>query len=87
MDMESTVEPELYSTTVLVFPGTTLFSSRFNAVYQSMGCFHMSIYMRLTWHGLDIVCWMHRHHLGIYAYSILTERVEAVRDFNQRQWR
>lgn len=31
MDMERTVEPELYSTTVLVFPGTTLFSSRFNA--------------------------------------------------------
>jgi hypothetical protein len=31
-DIDITVEPELYSTIVLVLPGNTLFSSRFMAV-------------------------------------------------------
>jgi len=31
-DMDKTVDPELYSTTVFVFPGTTQLFKRFNAV-------------------------------------------------------
>jgi hypothetical protein len=30
-DMDKTVDPELYSTTVFVFPGTTQLFKRFNA--------------------------------------------------------
>jgi hypothetical protein len=34
IDMEITVDPELYSMMVLVLPGTTFFSSMFNAAVR-----------------------------------------------------
>lgn len=33
-DIDMTVDPELYSTTVLVVPGTTAFSNKFSAMIQ-----------------------------------------------------
>jgi hypothetical protein len=41
----------------------------------------------LTWHRLDVVGRMHRHHLGVYANAISSVRIETVGYLNKRQWR
>lgn len=91
MDMDKTVDPELYSTTVLVLPGTTLLLSKFKAsekrkqkLVQFLEIAAAGLH---TWHGLDVVGGMHGHHLGVYAHTISAVWVEALGDFNERQRR
>lgn len=83
-----TVEPELYSTTVLVFPGTTSFASMFIATAQVRTGFCRGLTVLVlvhTWQYLDIICRMHRHHLCIDSDSVLVEWVQARWDFYERK--
>lgn len=84
-DMDKTVEPELYSTTVFVCPGTTHFCNRLRARNVGEATETEELGAR-TWHGLDVVCGMHRHHLGVDADSIFPEGVQAVGDLHEGQW-
>lgn len=95
MAMEITVEPELYSMTVLV-EGVTLDWSMFIAASSlvSIECtfvirrfFFFFFFFRIggcgTRHGFDVVGWMHGHHLCIDADAILVEWVQMLRQLNQ----
>jgi len=39
----------------------------------------------ITWHGFDIVCGMHSHHLSIDAYAILPVRIKRLGQLHERQ--
>lgn len=89
MDIEMTVDPELYSIMVLVFCGTTLDSRRFKAA----ACQHSGVSLNnifsfcsvtlRTWHGFDVIRRMHGHHLGVDSDSIVIIWIKVLREFNQ----
>lgn len=86
MLIDTTVEPELYSTMVDVFPGVTLgLCSMFRAGTSAEGAVKSG--RTATWEGLDIVGWEGRHHLGIDTDPILTERIENPRDLDEGERR
>jgi hypothetical protein len=90
IDIEMTVDPELYSMIVSVLPDTTLDSSMFIATLLAAVSLSV-LYWRLvyihTWHCFDVVGWMHGHHLGIDSYTILKIRVQVLWQLDQRQRR
>lgn len=63
--------------TVFDFVGSTVSASMFNALFISLVRFALYRYsvelMIHTWHYLDVVGRMHRHHFGVDPDSIVVE--------------
>jgi len=89
IDKEMTVDPELYSTIVLLFGVTWLDCNMFNAgEITTLALFRSTRELgRPTWKCLYVVCWECTHHLGVYSNSIFIERVQLPWYLNQwKRW-
>ena len=88
IDMEIAVEPELYSTIVLVSLLIDSDCNMFKAtsvlkIIRPQSSKPMFSKLRFTWESFDIICWQHIHHLGIDMNPVIHKWIELSRNLDQ----